>query len=127
MSLVYAQEKAYKMLDSLGANEGTLTERLMSATIPSLMSLVDECERRTSGLHVTLEAEIVALFTDHLNSAPAVGDEGTIQATLNALGELERVQVAERPVSLCIEVMQQQGDDAFMLGRGRGEDADLLS
>jgi hypothetical protein len=104
VSLGYAQEKAYKVLDSLAASEGTLTERLMSATSPSLMSLVDECERHTSGLEVDLEAEIVALLTDRLDSEPAVGDEGTIQATLNTLDELERMQVAERLVSLCIEV-----------------------
>jgi hypothetical protein len=40
MSLGYAQEKAFKILDSLGSGEGALRQRLLSASIPSLMSIV---------------------------------------------------------------------------------------
>ncbi|HWD55190.1 MAG TPA: hypothetical protein VG346_08705 [Acidimicrobiales bacterium] len=126
MSLGYAQEKAYKILHSLGSSEGILRERIFAAIVPSLISLADECDRHTSGLHENLEAEIVALYVVRLNNQRAAGDEGTIDATLTSFDAAELEEVAERMVSLCIEVMQQQGDGAFMLGAGRGEDPDLF-
>ena len=108
MSLDYAQEKAYKTLQSLGANEGSLRERLQCAVIPSFMSLVDEARLGTSALLPALVGDIEKLWGD-LTCREAKGDEGTVAASLNELDEAGLISLGERMVTVCIGAMQTEG------------------
>jgi len=114
VSLDYAQEKAYKVLMSLGSSDGDLRDRLAAAIMPSFTSLVDEAERGTAEISSGLATDLIQLY-ERLSAVPPAGDEGSIQATLDSFDDLERERVAEQMVGLCIETLQTQGDGAFML------------
>jgi len=112
VSLDYAQEKAYKTLQSLGPNEGSLKERLQYAVIPSFMSLADEARLGASGLLPALVGDIEKLWGD-LTRQEAKGDEGTVAASLNELDEAELISLGERMVTVCIGVMQTEGTAGY--------------
>jgi hypothetical protein len=118
VSLSSAQEKAYQVLHSLGASEGTLAERIEDAFFPAFTNLAHEARERTGGLDDGLMVDIVGL-SNELTSREALLEEGRLRATLDALDELEMIDLASRMVTLCIETMQARGDDAWLLGDRR--------
>lgn len=105
------------VLHTLGGTEASLRERLLASMIPSFLSPCDEAVRGTGSLAPRLAHDISDLH-EQLSCVPddSPGRErGSIGATIDSLDDFELSKMADRMSSLCIEVMQTFGVDAFDL------------
>jgi hypothetical protein len=84
------------------AGKGILKERLQNA-LQSLAHITPEHD-----LPESLRGDFGAFWTT-MTSRPASGDEGSIQATVETLGELELGEAADKIISFYTDVCRQQG------------------
>lgn len=118
MTLDYTQEKAYKVLLTLGAMDVDLLERLESAATTDLLTIERQVLDGSSGLGSKLSEDLLA-FVGEISAVESVDGEGSIRATLRQLNAWDLGNLATRLIGLCIEVMQLDGPDAWKLGDGR--------
>lgn len=89
MGMSYGWEKLYTATHSL-CTEGSLADRLVNALAFSLIRIKPE-----NDLPKELREEFQEFMTD-MRSTQARGDEGTIQATIDSLDELNLIKAAEK-------------------------------
>ncbi|MCX6841334.1 MAG: hypothetical protein NTX53_03480 [candidate division WOR-3 bacterium] len=97
----YGWKQLYTSVGALAGN-GSLKERLCNA-LQSLAHITPERD-----IPESLRQDFGAFWTK-MNSRPASGDEGTIQATVETLGEIELSDAADKIISFYTEVCRQQG------------------
>jgi hypothetical protein len=92
MSLSYGWEKLHLAIHAL-TGQGTQTERLSDAIVFNLIHVSPE-----NDLPEEMREEFTA-FMGEMSSLEAIGDEGTIQATVNTFDEIERKRAIEKIIS----------------------------
>jgi hypothetical protein len=117
MSLDYTQEKAYKVLLTLGSMDAGLLERLEGAATTDLLTIEKQVRDGASGLGSKLSEDLLA-FVGEISTVESLDGEGSIRATLRQLNAWDLGNLASRLVGLCIEMMQLDGPDAWKLGDG---------
>jgi len=112
--LFYAAEKFHQALDALATGEGVLRERLITACMCNITA--HRAHPMRAGLGPKMPAELVERiydFTDRVTATAAVGNEGTLTATLNAMSDEELRSTAEELSSLSLKVIETfERDDA---------------
>ena len=93
MSISYGWEKLHTAVHSLCGN-GSQSERLVSAVVFSLIRIEPK-----EDLPEELQEEFEE-FMKQMISTPAKGDEGTAQATINTLDEMQIKNAIEKIISL---------------------------
>lgn len=97
MGLDYAREKFYIAIDTLATSPSPIQERLFYAAM-SLIRL-----RPEDDLPKELRKEFQAIIHE-LSKEPAIADEGTLAATTRKLSDDDAKKLAERILSIYIEL-----------------------
>lgn len=98
MSRDYAKEKFYTATLSLATGEGSIHERLESAALGLIAVKISE------DIPNEARADFEALMAD-LTAKPAVGDEGTLHATIRQMEPHEAAKFAERIFDMYFRVL----------------------
>jgi hypothetical protein len=94
----HGRQKLYQAVDSLATGTGTIQKRLESAAM-GLIGLQSPPEWLPMEVRDKLEAII-----QELTRTPAQGNEGTLKATLQMMSDEECSKIAQRILSLFIEL-----------------------
>jgi hypothetical protein len=97
MSIDYTTEKFYQAVHSL-VGEGTLSDRLFAAGL-TLIRLTGHKGLPSGNLGARIQNVL-----QQLRATPAVGEEGDLRASVNAMTEAERGRLAEEILGIYTEV-----------------------
>lgn len=97
----YVWEKLYTAVHGLVTSEKSLQERLIDAYIYSVMRLNED------DFPENLKEEY-RQFHDDITKVASVGDEGTVRATVNAMGNSEASRMIEKILSMYDRITRRE-------------------
>lgn len=103
--LFYAAEKYLQALEALATGDGVLRERLITACMCNILAHRETPPR--PGLGPKMDPALLNRiydFTERVTCRPAVSNEGTITATINAMTASELRDTAQELFSLALAV-----------------------